>query len=83
MSGLDKLRGFVDEHNHYNVYLLDEEIQALVEGVLPDVDDSTYEGAILAGMIGQLMMQFTSLNVNTEHVYSYVYDSDDGLDEEL
>ena len=82
MSGLDKLRGFVDEHNHYNVYLLDEEVQALAESSYAE-SDSTHEGAILAGMIGQLMMQFTSLNVNTEHVYSYVYDSDDGLDEEL
>lgn len=76
MSGLDKLRGVVDEHSRYDVYLLDEEVQALAEGILPDVDDSTYEGAILAGMIGQLMTQFTSLNVKTDHVYSYVYKSD-------
>mgnify|MGYP003136812215 CR=1 FL=1 len=77
MSGLDKLRGFNDEHTQYAVHLLDEEVQALVEEVLPDVDDSTYAGAILAGMIGQLMQQFTSLNVNTNHVYTYVYKPDE------
>ena len=79
MSGLDKLRGFDDEHTRYRVYLLDEEVQTLVEEILPDVDDTTYAGALLAGMIGQLMQQFTSLDVDTNHVYTYVHKSDEEL----
>lgn len=78
MSGLDKLRGFVDEHSQYAVHLLDEEVQALAESTYADAD-STYEGTIIAGIIGQLMQQFTSLNVNTNHVYTYVYKPDEEL----
>ncbi len=76
MSGLDKLRGFDDEHTQYAVYLLDDEVQALAESSYAD-PDSTYEGTIIAGIIGQLMRQFTSLNVNPDHVYTYVYKPDE------
>ncbi len=76
MSGLDKLRGVVDDHSRYDIYLTDEEVQALAESSYAD-SDSTYEGTLVAGVIGQLMRQFTSLNIRTDTVYTYVYKPDD------
>ena len=78
MSGLDKLRGFDDEHSKYDLWLTDEEVQTLTE---IDFDDSIYAGAVLMGVIGQVMRQFTSLNVDPDQVYTYVYKPDETNEE--